>query len=135
MNILTGIVPTPELQEAAALATNYQAKYDDLQDRLVSQRSIANRASVELRELVMARKWDTSDSPEGAAEARKDCTQASERYRQERQLLEAIETAAANAEVDVSRAGNQVFTIISQLVSSQFRVAVIDRSLGHATAA
>ena len=135
MNIENGIVPSAELQEAATIAENCQAKYDDLQDRLVRQRQKVNKLSLELRELVMAKKWDEAEIPEVAALARQQCSMAAERFQEEQDLLLAIVTAARNSRADVSIAGNRVFKIISQLVSSQFSGAVIEGTADQVSAA
>lgn len=135
MNIVEGIAHTAELQEAAVAAGNCQAEYDDLQDRLVRQREVVNELSIELRNLVMARKWEDAARPKEAADARRECFIASERYQEEQELLTAIETAIRNTQADVSNAGNRVFRIISQLVSSQFSGAVIEGTADHASAA
>ncbi len=135
MNIENGIVPSAELQEAATIAENCQAKYDDLQDRLVRQRQKVNKLSLELRELVMAKKWEEADIPEVAALARQECSLAAECFQDEQDLLLAIETAARNSRTDVSIAGNRVFRIISQLVSAQFSGAVIEGTADQVSAA
>ena len=134
MNILTGIVPTAELQDAAALATNYQAKYDVMQEHLAIQRATVIKLSLELRDLVLAKKWTVAGSHEAAAEARQECTIAADRYQEEQDILDAIEMAARNARSDVSLAGRRVFTIISQLVSYQFEGAVIEGTFDEAAA-
>ncbi len=126
MNIVDGIVPNTELQEAAIAARNCQADYDDLQDRLIRQREVVNELSMELRDLVMARQWENAATPEEAADARRECFFVSEHYQEEQELLTAIETAIRNTQADVSNAGNRVFRIISQLVSSQYSGAVIE---------
>ncbi len=126
MNIVDEIVPSVELHAAAVAAGNCQAKYDDLQERLVNQREIVNKLALELHDLVMTRKWENAESSEETAYARQECSLAAERYQEEQDLLAAIETAVRNTQADVSIAGNQVFRIISQLVSSQFSGAVIE---------
>ena len=126
MNILTGIAPNSELQEATAMASDCQSKYEGLQKRICSQRELVNQLALELRELALARKWLTAESPSDAAAARYECTFAAERFQEEGDLLNAMETAARNARTDVSDAGNRVFAIISQLVASQFNGAVIE---------
>ena len=126
MSIVDEIVPSAELQDAATTARNYQARYDDLQNRVVKQREIVNKLTIELRDLVMAKRWENADSPEEAAIARRECALAAERFQEEQDLLSAIESAVSNSQADVSIAGKQVFRIISQLVSSHFSGAVIE---------
>jgi hypothetical protein len=126
MNIVDGIVPNAELQEAAVAARNCQGDYDDLQDRLIRQREVVNELSIELRDLVIAKQWESAATSEEAADARRECFLVSERYQEEQELLTAIETAIRNTQADVSNAGNRVFRIISQIVSSQYEGAVIE---------
>ncbi len=135
MNIVDEIVPSPELQAAATAARNCQAKFDELQDRLIKQREIVNDLSLELRDLVMAREWQKAATPEEATSARRECSLAAERYQEEYELLGAIETAVRNIRADVSIAGNRVFGIISQLVSSEYTGAVIEGAVDRVATA
>ncbi len=119
MSIIDEIVPTVELEEAFVTAKACQARFEDLQERMARQSGKVNQLGRDLQELILARNWETAETPEEAAQAKRQCSELAEHYQQERQLLQAINTALLDTREDASSAGNRVTQIVSRLVSSR----------------
>ncbi len=119
MSIIDEIVPTVELEDATVTAKACQARFEDLQERMARQSGKVNQLAMDLQELILAMNWEIAETPEEAAQAKQQCSELAEHYQQERQLLQAINTALLDTREDASSAGNRVTQIVSRLVSSR----------------
>ena len=123
------LVEANELQDAAGHAQQCQLTYENLLHQRSQQIALVSQLSADLRDLLIARKWDAAETPADAAESRLECTEVAERLRVEEQLLAAMDAAIRNAEAEVLSAGNRVQGVISQLVFAQFSRTGIDSAI------
>ena len=119
MNIEHDNISTAELDDAAHYARACQARHKDIQHRVRKQSQAVHDYSVKLDELVNARAWEQEDTADEARQARQECAEAAELYREELQLLRAMETAAANAKDEAAGAGRRVYAVMGSIVSSR----------------
>ena len=119
MNTNHEILSTAELEDTAHYARACQAKYEDIRHRLRKQKEVVEECSEYLGKLVNERAWERAATPDSAREARQECAEAADRYQEEYQLLNAMETAAINAKIEADRASKKVFGVISGIVTAQ----------------
>ena len=110
---------TSELDRATYHVRACRAKQVDIQNRIGSQRRVVADRSNDLSKLVDECAWEYAPTPAAASDARQACADAANHFKEEHQLLMALETAAANAKAESDRAKRKVLGVIGSLAASQ----------------
>jgi len=116
MNIENILKPDTALVAAVENVNARELKLSDLFERGDTQKSVIADLARQLDELVTARKWESADTPEEAREAKHECADLTQRLEEERELLEAINTAIRNNRQDLALAKHRVAILTNAII-------------------
>ena len=117
MSFDKGIKQTESMKARAMELRACKAREGELVDRQFEQVEAVNKAEEKLAKLVNARKCK-SDDPEEIRKANRVCKAQAQKVEEEREILDAIQTAVRNADEQVSNAGNSLAASIRHAISS-----------------
>ena len=111
-------IPKPDAALVAAVSNvnERELKLSDLLERGDTQESVIADLARQLDELVTARKWESANSPEDATIAKSACASLTAKLEEERELLNAINTAIRNSRHDLALAKHRVAVLTNALV-------------------
>ena len=116
MNIENILKPDAALVAAVENVSERELKLVGLLARRDEQKDVIADLSGQLDELVTARKWESANSPEDAKEAKQECAGLTQKLEEERELLEAINTAIRNNRQDLALAKHRVAILTNAII-------------------
>ncbi len=116
MNIENILKPDAALVAAAENVNERELKLVSLLARRDEQKDVIADWSGQLDELVTARKWESANSSEDAKEAKQECAGLTQKLEEERELLDAIDTAIRNNRQDAALAKHRVALLTNAIV-------------------
>ena len=119
MNIENILKPDAALVAAVANVNEREQKLSALFERGNKQKGVIADLSDQLNELVTAPKWENAATPEDATEAKHECAILTEKLEEERELLNAINTAIRNSRDDVALAKHRVAILANAIIKEE----------------
>jgi len=116
LNIENMLRPDAALVAAVANVNERELKLSALIERGNKQKDVIANLSDQLDELVTARKWESAKTSEDAKEAKRECASFTEKLGEERELLNAIDTAIRNSRQDVALANHRVAILANAII-------------------
>ena len=115
-NIENMLKPDAALVAAVANVNERELKLSALFERGGKQKDVIADLSDQLNELVAACEWVSAKTPEDARQAKRQCASLTEKLDEERELLNAIDTAIRNSRQDVALANHRVAILANAII-------------------
>jgi len=115
VNIENLLKPDAALVAAVENVKERERKLTAQFERSDNQKDVIVDLSNQLDELVAARRWEKADV-EGAKEAKHECADLTLKLEEERELLNAIDTAIRNSRQDVALAKHRVAILTNSII-------------------
>jgi len=115
VNIENLLKPDAALVAAVANVNERELKLSALYQRGNKQKDVIADLSDQLNELVTAREWESANTAD-AKEAKRECANLTEKLEEERELLNAIDTAIRNSRHDVALAKHRVAILTNSII-------------------
>jgi len=116
LNIENMLKPDAALVVAVTNVNERELKLSALFERGGKQKDVIADLSDQLNELVAACEWVSAKTPEDARQAKRQCADLTKKLEEERELLNAIDTAIRNSRQDVALANHRVAILANAIV-------------------
>ena len=116
MNIENILEPDAALVAAVSNVNKRELKLSGLFERGATQESVIADLARQLDEQVTARKWESAKTAEDATIAKSACANLTEKLEEERELLNAINTAIRNSRQDLALARHRVAILTNAII-------------------
>ena len=116
MNIENLLKPDAALIAAVRNVNERELKLSALFERGNIQKDVIADLAGQLAELVTAPQWEDANTPEDAKQAKRECAALTGQLDEERELLNAIDTAIRNGRQDVALAKHRVAILTNAII-------------------
>ena len=116
MNIENILEPDAALVAAATNVGERELKLSALIERGQEQQDVIADLSDQLNDLVAACEWVSAKTPEDAKQAKHQCANLTQKLEEERELLNAIDTAIRNGRQDIALAKHRVAILANAII-------------------
>ena len=116
VNIENILKPDAALVAAVENVNERNIKLSALVERRDKQKDVIANLSGQLDEVVTACQWEAANTPEDAKKSKRECASLTEKLEEERELLNAIDTAIRNSRQDVALAKHRVAILTNAII-------------------
>jgi len=116
LNIENMLKPDAALVAAVTNVNERELKLSALFERGGKQKDVIADLSDQLNDLVAACEWVSAKTPEDAKQAKRQCANLTEKLEEERELLNAIDTAIRNSRQDIALAKHRVEILTNAII-------------------